>query len=290
MLHNEKDRQIELITADHNAPPENLLLTFGKNFSKILLGLGLIAMLLISMANLIIDFMPYHFDRSIQSALQKLAFPQSKSGSKDIEAYLTEIINKLKRHQDELKDIEFQVIYDNSDKINAYAIPGDKILVTRGLWNTVNSENELAMVLAHELGHFKLRHHLKAYGRIGVIMFLMIPFTGQELGAELMQMILNGVAFGYQRKQEIAADDFGLFLMREEYGEQSAGLTNFLENIRKKESFASQFLSHNSTHPSTKKRIQIIKNKMQDLGFEIGVFTPLKLNNKTPIRGSKDTD
>ena len=146
------------------------------------------------------------------------------------------------------------------------------------------------MVLAHELGHFKLRHHLKAYGRVGVIMFLMIPFTGQDFGAELMQMILDNVASGYQRQQEIAADSFGLFLMQEEYGEQSAGLTNFLENLSKKENFASQVLSHNSTHPSSKKRIQIIKNKMNDLGFKFGVLTPLKLSKKIRIKSSKDSD
>ena len=143
-------------------------------------------------------------------------------------------MDKLKRHHEHLKDIEFQLIYDESKNINAYAIPGDKILVTRGLWDTVKSENELAMVLAHELGHFKLRHHLKAYGRVGIVMFLMIPFTGQDLGAELIQMILDNVVSGYQRQQEIAADDFGLSLMQKEYGDQSAGLTSFFEKLTKK--------------------------------------------------------
>ena len=290
MLINDKDRQIKLITEDHNAPQENLLIAFVKNFLAILLGLGLIAIFLISSANLIIDFLPHRLDRSIQTALQKVSLTHSKPKGNQIEVYLTEIVNKLKRHHAQLKDIEFQVIYDKTQSINAYAIPGDKILVTKGLWDVVKSENELAMVLAHELGHFKLRHHLKAYGRVGVIMFLMIPFTGQDFGAELMQMILDNVASGYQRQQEIAADSFGLFLMQEEYGEQSAGLTIFLENLSKKENFASQVLSHNSTHPSSKKRIQIIKNKMNDLGFEVGVLTPLKLNKKIQIKSSKGSD
>mgnify|MGYP001470958773 CR=1 FL=1 len=208
--------------------------------------------------------------------MQKINFTKSQTKGNEIEAYLSEIVNKLKRHHEHLQDIDFEIIYDKSKDINAYAIPGDKILVTRGLWETVKSENELAMVLAHELGHFKLRHHLKAYGRLGIIMFLMIPFTGQDLGAELIQMILNNVVSGYQRQQEISADDFGLFLMQKEYGKQSAGLTSFFEKLSKKENFTAKLLSHNSTHPSSEKRLKIIKDKINNLGFELGVLTPLK--------------
>ena len=227
MLNNDKNRQIKLIEGDHNAPRDNLLLAFLKNFLAILLGLGIVTVVFVSSANLIIDILPYSLDRSIQTTLKEIDFTKVKSKGNKVEAYLTEIVDKLKRHHEHLKDIEFQLIYDESKNINAYAIPGDKILVTRGLWDTVKSENELAMVLAHELGHFKLRHHLKAYGRVGIVMFLMIPFTGQDLGAELIQMILDNVVSGYQRQQEIAADDFGLSLMQKEYGDQSAGLTSF---------------------------------------------------------------
>ncbi|MEE2923383.1 MAG: M48 family metallopeptidase [bacterium] len=276
MLTNDKGRQLSLIRGDHNAPRDNLLLAFFKNFFVILLGLGILAAILISSANLIIDILPYSLDRSIQTNLQKINFTKSRTKGNEIEAYLSEIVNKLKRHHEHLQDIDFQIIYDKSKDINAYAIPGDKILVTRGLWETVKSENELAMVLAHELGHFKLRHHLKAYGRLGIIMFLMIPFTGQDLGAELIQMILDNVVSGYQRQQEISADDFGLFLMQKEYGKQSAGLTSFFEKLSKKENFATKLLSHNSTHPSSEKRLKIIKDKINNLGFELGVLTPLK--------------
>ena len=276
MLTNDKGRQLSLIRGDHNAPRDNLLLAFFKNFFVILLGLGILAAILISSANLIIDILPYSLDRSIQTNLQKINFKKSQTKGNEIEAYLSEIVNKLKRHHEHLQDIDFEIIYDKSKDINAYAIPGDKILVTRGLWETVKSENELAMVLAHELGHFKLRHHLKAYGRLGIIMFLMIPFTGQDLGAELIQMILNNVVSGYQRQQEISADDFGLFLMQKEYGKQSAGLTSFFEKLSKKENFTAKLLSHNSTHPSSEKRLKIIKDKINNLGFELGVLTPLK--------------
>ena len=276
MLNNDKNRQIKLIEGDHNAPRDNLLLAFLKNFLAILLGLGIVTIVFISSANLIIDILPYSLDRSIQTTLKEIDFTKVKAKGNKVEAYLTEIVDKLKRHHEHLKDIDFQLIYDESKDINAYAIPGDKILVTRGLWDTVKSENELAMVLAHELGHFKLRHHLKAYGRVGIVMFLMIPFTGQDLGAELIQMILDNVVSGYQRQQEIAADDFGLFLMQKEYGDQSAGLTSFFEKLTKKENFASKLFSHNSTHPSSQKRLEIIKDKINNLGFKLGTLTPIK--------------
>ena len=67
MLNNDKNRQIKLIEGDHNAPRDNLLLAFLKNFLAILLGLGIVTVVFVSSANLIIDILPYSLDRSIQT-------------------------------------------------------------------------------------------------------------------------------------------------------------------------------------------------------------------------------
>ena len=63
---------------------------------------------------------------------------------------------------------QFRVEIDDSEQPNAMALPGGLIIVTAGLLDQVESENELALVLGHELGHFNNRDHLRALGR-GVV-------------------------------------------------------------------------------------------------------------------------
>lgn len=58
-------------------------------------------------------------------------------------------------------DLEWHFGVIDSTDINAFAAPGGYIMVTKGLYQSLNSEAELAGVLAHEVGHVIRRHHLK---------------------------------------------------------------------------------------------------------------------------------
>ena len=74
------------------------------------------------------------------------------------------LADRLARHWDD-PPYEFRVEIDDSDVANAMALPGGLIIVTQGLLDEVQSENELAFVVGHELGHFRNRDHLRALGR-----------------------------------------------------------------------------------------------------------------------------
>lgn len=65
-----------------------------------------------------------------------------------------------------------------TDDINALALPAGNILLFSGLLNAVHSENGLAFVLAHELGHFKNRDHLRGMGRGIVLVAMSVMLTG----------------------------------------------------------------------------------------------------------------
>ena len=58
----------------------------------------------------------------------------------------------------------FRVEIDDSEVANAMALPGGLIIVTQGLLDQVESENELAFVLGHELGHFKKQRSFASFG------------------------------------------------------------------------------------------------------------------------------
>ena len=104
-----------------------------------------------------------------------------------------------------------------SDDTNAMALPGGLIVVTQGLLDDVSSENELAFVLGHELGHFRNRDHLRALGRGLVISLFLAAVTGSDvsgIGINVADITLRG----FSRKQESSADEFGLAVVYAEYG------------------------------------------------------------------------
>jgi Zn-dependent protease with chaperone function len=84
---------------------------------------------------------------------------------------------------------EFHVSIAENDTPNASALPGGGIVVTRGLIEQSESENELAFVLAHELGHFHGRDHLRGIGRAAA--FTLLSAT---LGAAAGMGVPDGAA------------------------------------------------------------------------------------------------
>ena len=101
----------------------------------------------------------------------------------------------------------------NSDVVNAFAVPGCYIYVTRGLMALVNSEGELAAVLAHEVGHITARHSQRQQTRsvwrmLGVIAVSVL--TGSERLTQIAGAAAGLFTMRYSRKQEYEADDLGL--------------------------------------------------------------------------------
>lgn len=101
----------------------------------------------------------------------------------------------------------------NSDVVNAFAVPGCYIYVTRGLMGIVNSEAELGSVLAHELGHIVANHSGRQQNRailrqLGVIAVGLL--TGNEDLTRLAGQAAEFFTLRYSRKQEYESDDLGI--------------------------------------------------------------------------------
>jgi predicted Zn-dependent protease len=106
----------------------------------------------------------------------------------------------------------------NSDVVNAFAVPGCYIYVTRGLMGIVNSEAELASVLAHEVGHIVAAHNRRQRSRslwrsLGV--WAVGAVTGSEDLARIAGRAAEYFTLRYSRKQEYEADDLGVRYLAE---------------------------------------------------------------------------
>jgi len=171
-------------------------------------------------------------------------------------------------------EYKFRVEIDDSEQANAMALPGGLIIVTQGLLNEVESENELAFVLGHELGHFKNRDHLRALGRGVVLSVFFAVVTGNDvagIGIKAADLTLRG----FSRQQETKADDFGLAIVQAEYGHVNEAWRLF-ERWNIQDNSLISLATYLSTHPETGERIADIKKHAETEGWRVdGDVTPL---------------
>ncbi len=109
--------------------------------------------------------------------------------------------------------------------INAMALPGGYIYINRGLVAHLNSEAELAAVLAHEVGHVTARHAVRQHASgtlAGVFSTAVAIGTGVRQAADLANLLGTAVVRGYGREMELEADRLGAeYLARAGYDPQA---------------------------------------------------------------------
>ena len=169
---------------------------------------------------------------------------------------------------------QFRVEIDDSELANAMALPGGLIIVTEGLLDQVESENELAFVIGHELGHFKNRDHLRALGRGVVFSIFFAAITGNDvagIGVKAADVTLRG----FSRKQETKADEFGLAVVNAEYGHVNEAWRLFQRWAISDNSFA-DIVAYLSTHPESAARVDDMIAFAENEGWSLdGDVTPL---------------
>lgn len=183
----------------------------------------------------------------------------------DLQNYIEEVGQKVVADT-ERPDVDYKFFLLDDPIINAFALPGGYIYLTRGLMALSNSEAEIAAVLAHEAGHITGRHSAARYSR-GVATTLGATILSAVVGSSDVSRAL-GVGTdlylkSYSRAQESESDALGIRYMTRA-GYDPYGMANFLSNLQadkvldnkvnnRSEAFGSSYLS---THPATDQRVQ----------------------------------
>lgn len=164
-----------------------------------------------------------------------------------------------KKHQKKKGDetntgkIKYRIIVLEDPMVNAFALPGGIIVVFSGLLDFIDSGEELAGVIAHEMGHIEKDHVIqKIYTRFGIALITRI-LTGNDptIATEMGEMITENY---FSRKKEVEADDYALNLL-EAAQINPRVMAAFFKKIAKKEN-ASWNIKVLSTHPDSNERYQ----------------------------------
>jgi Zn-dependent protease with chaperone function len=228
---------------------------------------AVVAMLLASVVDWLAPQIPARLESRLFSGWVSSAFEDDVE-IESRERALAEILNRIAAHWPENPYLLRVRIWDTPEP-NAVALPGGLIAVTTGLLESVESENELAFTLGHELGHFHNRDHLRGLGR-GLAFSLVVAAVGLSGGGGVGQLASMAGQFtqrGFDREQERQADRFGLKLIAAEYG-HTAGATDLFEHLPTAESKMPKTLSsYLATHPLHEDRIDALREAARLAGW-----------------------
>ncbi len=163
------------------------------------------------------------------------------------------------------------LVLDSND-INAFATPSGLIFVTRGLLRCCRSEDALAAVLAHEIGHIQLRHGMQAIEKARMTEALTtiaaegaktfgsreVAALTQNFGGTISDITGSLINKGYARSSEYAADSAAVALLRR-VGYDPNGLTEMLAVMKK--NLKAGGLDFAKTHPAPDDRLAEIQKK-----------------------------
>ena len=198
-----------------------------------------------------------------------------------LQAYVNQVGQRLaaQSHRANLK-WTFTVL--DSPEINAFALPGGYVYVTRGLLAYMESEADMAGVIGHEIGHVTARHGAQRATRsqnagLGVLAASLLGAVLESQGvggaADLSGRVAQGVAAGYianySREQELQADTLGAeYLARNRYN--PSNMVDVIQVLKSQEAYAADQARAAgqpapsgadwlSSHPSNEQRLQSIR-------------------------------
>jgi predicted Zn-dependent protease len=175
----------------------------------------------------------------------------------------------------ERPDVQFTFTVLNTPDVNAFAVPGGYIYVTRGLMALANNEAEFASVVGHEIGHINARHTAERMGQAQQTQFGVLGATllGAILGGQTGADLAGGLASqygqvrlaGYSQEQEFEADSLGVrYMKRATYDPRASA--SFLGQLRAQSQLEAQLAGKDpnvvdeqnmlASHPRTVDRVQ----------------------------------
>lgn len=207
---------------------------------------------------------------SLQISNDTKTYPllNNASANQYLQNIINEIIKAPEMHY--AKTFTYKVEIINSDVINAFAAPGGYIYVYRGLIKYLESEAELAAILAHEIAHIDKRHAVQTIQKQYGVKFLVDLFSSDKSGEVTKfatEMLTNLAFMKNSRDNEFEADEFSFKYLCSTKWYPAAGKDFFERMLKGSQSGQNIFEEMFSTHPTDQDRIDKLNKLIQDKGI-----------------------
>lgn len=153
-------------------------------------------------------------------------------------------------------NLEYHFTVLDSPDVNAFALPGGYIYITRGMLAYLNSEAELAAVLGHEIGHVTARHSVQqqtasTVANLGYTLgSILLPELRSQGAQQLFNVVGGAILSGYGREHELEADRLGAeYMARSGYDPQA--IIQVLGVLKNQESFEQRVAQEEGRAPRT---------------------------------------
>lgn len=179
------------------------------------------------------------------------------------------------------KDIDYHFKVLAEDEINAVSLPGGYVYIFKGLVDKVDSDDELAAVIAHEVGHIVARHSIKKLqAQMGYTLLRVLIAQASQSGnvGDAADLAFTEVMLGYSREDELLADQLAARYTKLA-GYNPRGMIQFLEKLQEiNKRKPPRPYSYFKTHPYAPDRIRVVK---QELGEGVSFNDYINIEQKS---------
>ncbi len=227
-------------------------------------------------------FSIYTWDQETALGLEAApSFTQEFGGplpNEAVRAYVTEVGSSMIPHVEEgvPDDLPWEFTILNSDVINAFALPGGQVFITRGLASQLDNEAQLAGVLGHEIGHVAARHGNQQMSKSvalqgGLVASALVIGAASEdsvlrqygtYGLPVAQVGGQLVLLSYGRDAEYQSDELGMRYMSRA-GYKPSGQRGVMQKLAQLSSGGQRPAAWLSTHPFPEARIERINELLR---------------------------
>lgn len=169
------------------------------------------------------------------------------------------------------EDIDYHFYILDEEEVNAVSLPGGFVYVNKGLIDKLSNNDELAGVIAHEVGHIVARHSIKRLQALMGYSILRILIAQAPASVEVgtsADIAFSQLLLGYSREDELLADQLAARYAKQA-GFNPYGMVTFLEKLRQVDKYKIRPLSYAKTHPYIPDRIRIVKQELgESISFE----------------------
>lgn len=286
------ERVDELLASGRRRHRRNVLVGWGLVLGLLVCCVGGYFALVVG-ARAAVVAVPFSVDEKIGEAVTPSVLEEFGDELKDdeVDAFFQKLIDRLAPHTP-LPDAKFRILFLDTDDVNAVALPGGTIMVFRGLIDAVETPEQLASIIGHEMIHVTNRHALRRIAQsVGLIaaVEIMIGDVGGivALGAEVFQ---HAALSSYSQSDEHEADLGGARILHAA-GIDPQAAAESLQAIPHLELHDS--VSWLVSHPNTTARVDAIKELIATLPER--EYSPLDLSledlrARIAVAGARDTN